>query len=90
MRTALSESEPAVRYPGHKVPTSVRDNGKQHMHTGVSSDHRHRGSVFLVDIYQFAGAFVSPFGRGAKDIKIRVSPVPVVVRLSSSCDITML
>ena len=91
MRTALScLSEPAVRYPSNKATTPVRDNGKQHMHTGVSSDHRHRGYVSLVDIHQFAGAFVSPFGQGAKDTKIRVSPVPAVVSLSSSCDIAMI
>lgn len=78
--------------PAKKPPTSAkfRDNGKQHAHSGVSSDRCHRGSVSLIDIYQLAGAFVSPFGRGAKDIRIRVSPVPAVVRLSSSCDIAML
>lgn len=33
------------------TPTQSRDNGKQHTHSGVSSDHRHRGSVVsLMDI----------------------------------------
>lgn len=90
----ITSPEPAVKYPSQKSPhTSAqveRDNGKQHAHSGVSSDHCHRESVSLMYIYQLAGAFVSPFGRGAKDIRIRVSPVPAVVRLSSSCDIAML